>query len=81
MQDFADIVCKIDVFLHCKKVRVCLTNQILTSLEPVAKLCEHGEAVRSMRRCRRSTGAYPPDRPPWSPAHHTEGGNHCVRLA
>ena len=37
-------------------------------------------AVRSMRRGRRSTGDYPPDRPPRSPAHHTEGGNHCIRL-
>jgi len=37
-------------------------------------------AWRSMRRGRRFTGDYPPDRPPWNPAHHPEGGNHCVRL-
>jgi len=39
---------------------------------------EHGEVVRSVRR---SAGDYPPDRPPRSPAHHAEGGNHRVRLA
>jgi len=51
----------------------------MIDLEPVAERCEHGVAVRSMRRGRRSTGDYPPDRPPWSPAHHTEGGNHRIR--
>ena len=49
-------------------------------IEPVAERGEHGEAVRSMRRGRRSAGDYPPDRPLRSPAHHTEGGNHRVRL-